>query len=136
MLGRIFSGFFLGRFLVALAVIFAFYNATGFSYYHWVAGSGFNFGMIVVGLAFLFVFAFFIHSSLRAPAKFVYFTLLIFIFAIVWWMYDSGWISLTDPTVGTVVAQLFVAFALALGSVWSIIWRGGTGQVTVDDPDT
>jgi hypothetical protein len=29
-----------------------------------------------------------------------------------------------------------IAFALALGSVWSIIWRGKTGQQAVDDPDT
>ncbi len=136
MIGRIFSTFFLGRFLIALAVVFAFYNASGYSYYDWVTTSQFAFGMVVVGLAFALAFAFFLYSSLRAPAKIVYFTLLAFVFAIVWWMYDAGFISLTDPTVGTLVAQAFVAFALALGSVWSIIWRGKTGQQSVDDPDT
>lgn len=136
MLGRIFSGFFLGRFLFALIVVFAFYNASDLSYYHWVTAEPYNFGMVVIGLAFLAVFLFFLYSSFRAPAKIVYFAIVAFVLAIVWWIYDSGLISLTDPTVGTLVAQVMIAFALALGSVWGIIWRGKTGQQSVDDPDT
>jgi len=134
---RIFSGFFLLRFLVATTVVFAFYNIWGFSYYHWITNAEeFNFGMVVTGIAFLGTFVFFFYSSWRAPAKIVYFLLVAFVFALIWWMYDSNWISLNDPTVGTIVAQLMIAFALALGSVWSIIWRSRTGQQSVDDPDT
>jgi hypothetical protein len=137
MFGRIFSGFFLGRFLIALIVVFAFYNASGFSYYHWVTGgTSFDFGMIVVGLAFAFAFAFFVYSTMRASAKFIYLMFLAFVMACVWWMHVSGLISLSDPTMGTIVAEILIAFMLALGSVWSIIWRSRTGQVSVDDPDT
>lgn len=136
MIGRIFSGFFFRRFLVALITIFAFYNASGMSYYHWVTTSDFNFGMVVAGAAFVFAFVFFLYSSLRAPAKIVYFSLVILVMIIVWWMDGLGYLSLSDPTFGTIVAQALIAFALALGSVWSIIWRRKTGQVSVDDPDT
>lgn len=136
MFKRIFGGIVLGRFLIALVVVFSLYNPWGVSYVEWVMNSPFNFGMVVMGLAYFATLAFFIHSTWRAPAKIVYFGLLAVVVAVVYWMMDLGLISLSDPTVGSLIAQGLIAYALALGSVWSIVWRGATGQATVEDFDT
>jgi Family of unknown function (DUF6524) len=99
MIGRILSGFFLVRFLVATIVVFAFYNIWGMSYYHWITGPGtFNFGMVVAGLGFAGAFAFFLYSSLRAPAKVVYFFLLAFVFASVWCTCLTGFRLMIRPS--------------------------------------
>lgn len=136
MLARLFSGFFLTRFIIALVVMFVVYNTTGMSYYHWVVGSTFGFGMIVAGVALLGAFTFFIYSTMRAPAKAVYLMILAFVGTLIAWMFVADWVSLSNPTIGTAIAQALVAFALALGSVWGKVWFGTTGQRSVDDPDT
>ncbi len=142
MLGRILGTFISSRFAFALLIVFAFYNVWGMSYYHWVTNTpfaGFNdpagFGKIVVGLAFLAAFLFFGFATLRAPAKLVFGMIILVVVAIVWWMKLQGWISLADPTVGTVIAEVLIAFTFALGSQWSIIWRGRTGEQAVVDQD-
>ncbi len=137
------SSLFVGRLTFALIVIFALYNASTISYYHWVSTTPFEgmsspagFGKVLVGAVFLVAFLFFFISTWRAPAKPVYLGILVIVIAFVWWMSLNGWVSLSNPTIGTGIAQILVAFALALGSLWSKVWNSRTGQKSVEDQDT
>lgn len=133
---------FFGRMMWALLIVFAFYNIFGLSYYHWATGpfEGFGspvgFGKLLVGLGFLAAFLFFLWSTIRAPGKVVLIPIVVVMFAFVYWLSLVGIVDLSSPNVGTIFGQLLLAATFALGSVWSIIWRGKTGQQSVDDPDT
>ncbi len=134
---------FFTRAFYALVIVFAFYNISGFSYYHWVTGSAYEgmtsptgFGKLLIGLVFTAAFLFFMWSTVRAPGKIVLVPIVLVMFAFVYWLSLLGVVDLTNPSIGTIFGQVLLAATFALGSIWSIIWRGKTGQQSVDDPDT
>ncbi len=139
----IFSNLFLGRFFAAIVVVFATYNIWGTSYYHWVRLSPFEgitdptgFLKLLVGFALVLAYAFFVWAGCRAPAKLIYLGLIAMVVGVLFYLNLSGYINLRDPNVGTIIAQVVLAFTLALGSIWSHVWFGRTGQRAIDDPDT
>lgn len=140
--GEFWSLFFGRMLVVALLVLFT-YNLTGFSYYHWVTASSFEgFGStlgaakVAVGLLVMVCFLLLFRATWRAkgPAGMIV-TLVIFA-AVTYFIWTFGVIDLSSPTVGTVIVQLFLIVLLAVGSIWSYVWKYMTGQVTVIDDDS
>lgn len=137
MIGRILSGAFLFRFLLAALLVFGIYNTTGVSYYHWYTqANAIEIPMIIVGVITIGFFAFFVVAWWHSPAKLIFIFFPLVLSLGIWWMSDMGLINLNDPTVAVVVTQVMIAFVLALGSLWSKIWRGTTSQQTVLDGDS
>ena len=127
---------FMIRFSLALILMFALYNVFGFSYYHWLITDSLSFAMVVPGLVLLAGMLFFLLPTIRAPGKLVFLTIDAVLHASIYWMHGAELIDLANPTGSIVIAQIMTALVLALGSIWSIIWRQQTGQHSVEDPDT
>lgn len=127
---------FLIRFALALILMFALYNVLGYSYYHWLTSDEFSFGMVVPGLVLLAGMLFLLLPTIRAPGKLVFLTIVAVLLASIYWMHTAELIDLANPTGTIVIAQVMTALVLALGSIWSIIWRQQTGHQAVEDPDT
>jgi hypothetical protein len=55
--------------------------------------------------------------------------------ALIWVLWDFGWLDLENPTSNTWLAIAALSLVLAVGVYWGILWRRLTGQVEVDDDD-
>jgi hypothetical protein len=55
--------------------------------------------------------------------------------ALIWVLWDFGWLDLENPTSNTWLAIAALSVVLAVGVYWGILWRRLTGQVEVDDDD-
>ena len=114
---------FMIRFSLALILMFALYNVFGFSYYHWLITDSLSFAMVVPGLVLLAGMLFFLLPTIRAPGKLVFLTMVAVLLASIYWMHGAELIDLANPTGSILIAQIMTALVLALGSIWSIIWR-------------
>ena len=128
--------------VVALLVLIT-YNISGFSYYHWIANSPFEgfgspfgalkiaFGLLI-GVCFLLLF----RATWRSKGPGGIAIMLLILSALTYFIWTFGVIDLSSPTVGTIIAQIFLIVLLAVGSIWSNVWKYFTGQYTIiDDPD-
>jgi hypothetical protein len=128
---------FLGRYAAALALVFATYNPSGFSYLHWVTQEVAPSLplLILVGLALLICFLIFLRATFRSIGPVGIILGLAFLGALVWLLVDFGIVDLAQGTVLTVIFELVVATIMAIGISWSHIRRRLSGQLDVDDND-
>ena len=129
---------FLLRFAFAIVLVFATFNPTGYSFFHWVYNTlpGFKPQIGLVGILLVVGWIIFIRASVRSIG-FIGFNLLalFFVFSI-WLMIDLGWFSLKgNVTAISWISEFCLAFIMAVGISWSHIRRRITGQVDVDDVD-
>lgn len=136
-------GMFARRFIVAAILVFAAYNIFGYSYYHWVAMTpfeGFNDFMgvlkILVGLILAVGVGLLLRATWRSNGPVGILVTIVICAAFVWMLQTLGLINLAKPTTIVVALQIVLTFLLALGSIWSILWKSITGQYSVEDPDT
>lgn len=126
---------FLFRWLFALALLVATYNPTDYSYIRWALGTWPEQMPLIVflGLVLLVLYAVFFTAVLRGIGSFGVALLLALIAALIWVLYDFGWLSLENPSANTWIALLALSLVLAVGLYWGILWRRLTGQIEVDD---
>lgn len=130
------------RVLVALGLVFATYNPSSYSYYHWLKETTVNrnFGdlgpwIAMAGIILLIVWVIFLRATLRSLG----FIGLILAFAfcgILLWLTISIGIVPTD-TIKPLSYAILVLFAaiLGIGMSWSHVRRRLTGQFDVDETD-
>ncbi len=129
------AGNFLVRLIIAVALVFATYNPSGYSWYHWLVKSNFAVDPMIIlsGIVLLIVWIIFLRATMRSlgPAG----TLLAAAFfgVIVWALIYYGWLSLENPTAMQYVLLLMLSAILGTGMSWSHIRRRMTGQLDVDD---
>ncbi len=129
------AGSFLVRLIIAVALVFATYNPSGYSWYHWLVKSNFAVDPMIIlsGIVLLIVWIIFLRATMRSlgPAG----TLLAAAFfgVIVWALIYYGWLSLENPTAMQYVLLLMLSAILGTGMSWSHIRRRMTGQLDVDD---
>ena len=109
-IARFKSSSFLIRWVIALVLVFATFNPTSYSYFHWVVNGG-NEMMALKALA----------AALLG--------------AMIWVTIDFGWLDLKNPTAVTWVILFTIATILGIGISWSHIRRRVTGQADIDDVD-
>jgi hypothetical protein len=56
-----------------------------------------------------------------------------FLAALVWWLFDVGWLKTSSAGALEWIALVCLAIFLAVGMSWSFIWRRMTGQYEVDE---
>lgn len=123
------------RFLLSAAVVFATYNPTGNSVFHWVSGHKDPFNAWVV-LAVIVVAA--IHITLLVAAwnalgKLGTIIMLIFFAALAYLFFQEQFISTENrPSVEWFALVLYSLF-LGIGISGAILWRRATGQVVTED---
>lgn len=138
-----FWSLFFGRLLVVTFLVFLTFNVTGFSYYHWVAAYSFEgFGnplgaaKVAIGILIAVCFMLLFRATWRAKGPGGMVVTLVVLVALTYFIWTFGVIDLSSSTVSTLIGQIFLIILLAVGSIWSTVWRYFFGQVTVIDDDS
>jgi uncharacterized membrane protein len=128
---------FVWRFIGTLVLVFASYNPTRYSYYHWLraAVAERNIGpehffvgaLVVTGWTILVVAT---KSSLGSVGMVLGAGL---IGTAAWLLIDLGILRADSFTAITWIALVCLAVLLSVGLSWSHIWRRITGQVDITD---
>ncbi len=128
-------GNFLIRLILAIALVFATYNPSGYSWYHWLVNSNFAVDPIIIlaGILLLIGWIIFLRATLRSLGAAGTVLAMAFFGVIVWALIYYKWLSLDNVTAMQYVALLVLSAILATGMSWSHIRRRMTGQLDVDD---
>jgi uncharacterized membrane protein len=126
---------FLVRWVLAMFIVFATYNASGYSYYHWVTGAGAENWPLksFIGVTLLTSYGIFAIAIWRSLGPVGVATSAASLTALVWTLVDYNLLDLNNPNaVATVVGTLF-ATILSFGVSWSHIRTRLSGQVDSKD---
>ena len=125
------------RFAFALVLVFATYNPSGYSYFHWAESTLPKFTplLAICGLLLLITWGIYIRATFRSLGIFGLLLAGAFFSSFVWLFYDLGWLQVDNVGVITWVVQVVISLLLAIGMSWSHIRRRLTGQVDIDDVD-
>ena len=126
---------FLVRWLGAFVLLAATCNPTGISYIGWARGAFEQSLPLVVlaGLVLVVAYVLFLTAVFRGIGMLGILLILAVFAALVWVLFDFGWISLDNPGALTWLALLAMSVVLAVGMYWGILWRRMSGQLEVDD---
>ncbi len=126
------------RWLFAFILLAATYNPTQLSYIRWASKNwGEQLPLIVfLGLVLLVAYVLFFTAVLRGIGSRGVILILAVIAALIWVLYDFGWLSLENPTANTWIALLALSIVFAIGMYWGIMWRRLSGQLEVDEDET
>lgn len=129
---------FLLRLGFAFILLAATYNPTDLNFVRWAEASWSEQTSIVVliGLVLLAIYIVFFTAVLRGIGALGVVLVLAIAGALVWVLWDFGFLDLENPTSNTWIAIAALSLVLAVGMYWGILWRRLTGQVEVDDEDS
>lgn len=128
-------GGFLLRWLLALFLVLATFNPSGYSFVGWVfgAGAGFGPGMAIAGLLLLIGWIVAVKWTFEAIG-WLGVSLGAALFAsVVWWIAEAGLISLRSGSTLAWVVLVVLSLLLAIGMAWSLLKRQLSGQINVDE---
>lgn len=129
------------RLVFALILVFATYNPSGYSFYHWAMDSFFGEALSIKPLFVLFAvvliigWTIYLRATFRSLGAFGLTLALCFFGAVVWWLIDIGLIGLDSVSVITYIVLVLLGAILAIGMSWSHIRRKMSGQADMDDVD-
>lgn len=131
-----FEGFSL-RFIFAVALVFATYNPSTYSYFHWAQSSlpQFTPVLAICGLLLLITWGVYLRATFRSIGVLGLILVGAFFASFVWLFYDLGWLQVKNVGVMTWVMLVIISLLLAIGMSWSHVRRRLTGQVDIDDVD-
>ena len=129
-----FNGFCL-RFLLALLLVTASYNPSGYSFLHWLLNTFPSITPLIAlaGISLLIGWVIYLRATLRSLGPLGLGLLSALLGCLVWLMIDLEWLSLANISVLSWIAIFLVAIILAIGISWSHIRRRLSGQVDTDD---
>lgn len=121
-------GKFLARFAFALLVTGATYNPTRYSYYAWVAATGFEWRppTVFVGVVLLIGWVICLRLTLRSIGGLGLLLANAFLAALFWLLASWGWLPIDDVAAISWLGLFSVAAILAVGMSWSD-WRRRPG---------
>lgn len=130
-------GFFL-RWLFAFVLVAATFNPTDWNYFRWASANYSNQLPLVVLLGlFLFVgYIIYLRATLRSIGAFGMFLVAAVVGAILWVLYDYGYLSLNNTDLMVWLGIFAMSVVLGVGLSWSIVRRALSGQLDVDETDT
>jgi hypothetical protein len=122
------------RFLAALALVFATWNPTGWSFYHWLMGTLSNVTALLVfaGVVLVIGWFLFLHATLESLGLLGIILTLAFFGSLTWLVFDLDWLS-TSQGVLSYVVLVVIAAILAVGMSWAHIWRRLSGRVEMEE---
>lgn len=128
-------GGFLLRWLFAFVLLAATYNPTQWSYFRWVMSEGADNLSIAVlcGLVLLVGYIIYLRATFRSIGAFGMGLVMAVAGALLWVVYDLGWMSFEDPTFNTWIGLFVLSFILGIGLSWSHVRRRLSGQADMDD---
>jgi len=130
-------GVIITRIAIAAAVVFATYNPTGKSVFHWVKNhENPTDAWVLLGaiVAILINFALLI-AAWKALGKLGTVIVAIFFAALVYLSLQEGWVSTGNQASIEWLALILYSAFLGIGLSGAIIWRRATGQIVTDEAD-
>ncbi|MBW7921221.1 MAG: hypothetical protein H3C51_03885 [Rubellimicrobium sp.] len=125
------------RWVFAFLLVALTYNPTRWNYIAWVRDH-FTANMplaILLGLILFAGYVVFVSATLRSIGPFGVILVLALLLVLLWFLADSGILSLQSGAVNTWLGIIALSVVLGTGMTWSIIWRRISGQIDVDDAD-
>jgi hypothetical protein len=124
-----------GRFVVALVLVMATYNPTGYCFLGWVAATFPHIQPLqaVIGLALLGFWIFFTHATWQSLGTVGVVLGLAFTAALIWLTSSWGWFSMSNHVAVAWAILLVVTCLLTLGMSWGFMRAKASGQVLVDE---
>lgn len=130
---------FMVRWLAAAALVFATFNPTGWSYFHWIMASGADAGAgnvplkILVGLLLLAGFAIYFRATWLSLGL-LGIALVVAVFGVfVWLLVDFNLVDVGSPIMIVLVVEIILTIVMGVGMSWSHVQRRLSGQLDVDD---
>lgn len=126
---------FLLRLLGALAIVFATYNPSGYSYLHWVFTelSAFNVYKALAGITLVIGWVVYLGATGRSLGAWGVLLATAFFGTLIWLVVDIGIVPADSAQAITWLILFVVAIVLATGMSWSHVRRRLSGQADVDD---
>jgi len=123
------------RFSIALILVFATYNPSGYSFYDWVLheNTGNIAFKIFTGVVILIGWAIYIRATRRSLGIIGIVLAIAFFGALLWVLIDLNIIPADTATAITYITLFILGCLLATGMCWSHIRRRMTGQLDVDE---
>ena len=124
-----------GRFVVALILVMATYNPTGYCFLGWIAASFPHIQPLqaVIGLVLLGFWIFFAHATWQSLGTVGMVLGLAFAAALIWLISSWGWFSMSNHVALAWAILLVVTCLLTLGMSWGFMRAKASGQVLVDE---
>lgn len=131
-----FSSFMI-RWVLALILVFATYNPSGYSWYHWLQGAENKIDPMIALAAVVLIIGWVIYLRATTRSLGVVGTVLaVALFGtLVWVLIDYRLISLDNTTLLTYIVLIILSAVMGIGLSWSHIRRRLSGQLDVDDRD-
>ncbi|WP_147125525.1 DUF6524 family protein [Shimia ponticola] len=128
---------FLMRWAFAFLLTATTYNPTEWNFVRWATDSYATQTSFVVlaGLILLIGYIIYLRATLRSIGAFGVLLVVALIGALLWVLYDLGWLSLENANLNLWIGNIALSFVLGVGMSWSIIRRAISGQADVDDVD-
>jgi len=129
------------RLIVAITLVFASYNPSGFSFYHWAIDPIFSTELanelvpfkVLVGILLFIGWAIFLRATYRSLGPIGTILAVSFFCVLFWLAIDLGLISLDSVSAVSYLVEIGLSGVLAAGISWSHIRRRMTGQLDVDE---
>ena len=130
---------FLFRLLGTASLIFATYNPSGWSFFHWIRdsmGDGtLGPAQFVVGIVLVIGWIILLTATSRSMGVLGLILGSALFAGLVWLLVDLGWLNIDSPADWTWIGLIVLSLLLAIGLSWSHVWRRLTGQYSTDDVD-
>ena len=125
------------RWLVAFVLLAATFNPTQYNYVRW---SSMNLDdqmplVVLFGLLLLVGYIIYLRATLRSIGAFGMGLVLAIVAALLWVLYDFGWLSLENRSFNVWIGLLALSLVLGVGLSWSHVRRKLSGQSDMDDVD-
>ncbi len=128
----------LSRMLISAIVVFASYNPTGTSIFHWVRDNDnpTDAWVILGAIVAVLINVALLIAAWKALGKLGTFIVLIFFAALVYLSLQEGWVNADNYASVQWLGLILYSGFLGIGLAGAIIWRRATGQVITDEaPD-
>jgi len=126
------------RFLIALVIVFASYNPSGYSFIDWVLNtdSGNIIFKLFVGVVLVIGWAIYIRATRRSLGMIGVVLAIAFFSISLWLLIDLNIIPANSVSAVSYIILFIIACLLATGMCWSHIRRRISGQIDVDETDS
>lgn len=129
---------FLIRLVAAICLVFASYNPSGYSWYHWISNAADPLDPLILfaGVVLLIGWVIYLRATARSLGVIGIILALAFVASLIWVLVDFGLLSVDNPKFFHYIVLFVLSLILATGMSWSHIRRKMTGQLDVDDIET
>lgn len=128
---------FLIRWAFAFGLLAATFNPTRWNYVRW-AVSNYETELpmaVLFGLLLIIGYIIYLRATLHSIGMVGMFLVSSVVAALCWVLYDRGLLSLTNSSLNVWIGIFALSVVLGIGLSWSVVRRGISGQVDINDTD-